>query len=712
MISPLVILLWVLAGVQLSAQGILDAGGNVQASPAPADEAAPGEDAQDGSAQLPLKRIALFSSGVGYFEHTGRITGNAAFPLSFPGSALNDVLKSLAVSQNAPGSSPPSISYPSGDSLYQTLRSLKIDLSGNPGIPEILQGLRGAELEAQSGETTVRGRILGVEYRSRPHAETGAPEVEILLSLSGEEGIQSLNLKDVTRFSFTDPAIAQDLNRALDLIAAERGDETKELLVRLPGNGSRDGFLSYVIPVPVWKVSYRLDLSPPSPAFQGWAIIDNDGDRDWNQVEISLVSGRPVSFIQNLYAPYYLSRPVVPLAIPGAAQGRAYASGSPQAEEARNDRSGQAQKNENLRAYSYGGKPEQEYSEAPAAPQEPRRRAPLPTGTPAAARGSPLGEQFEFTLPGLITLERRQSAMVPLVNASIRAEKTLVYTAPPARRDAPGRAAHPAVCVELTNTTGLTLPPGPITVYDKGAYAGDALIEFFPEQEKRLIAYGEDLAVSVSSSGLENRSVTAVTVSKGVMTINRKQRYETAYAVRNAGGESKQLIIEHPITQNTALAEPKNYREKTDTLYRFNMTVPAKQTASFTVREESPLSEQIILAQLRFESFLGYAANQELPPAIRAGLNRAVELRKAANDAKTRLADLESQKSKLAAEQDRIRRNLEAAGGQSPQGQNYLNRLLGLDRQIDETADRITAAAQEVKDAQEAFDQFLGNLSL
>ncbi|MDR0877825.1 MAG: DUF4139 domain-containing protein, partial [Treponema sp.] len=277
---------------------------------------------------LPLKRLALFSSGVGYFEHSGLISGSAAAPaqltLPFSMEAVNDALKSLVI--NDPASLSPSVRYASAQTLYRTLRSLKIDLSGEPGIGQILNGLKGAELEIFA-PLSISGRIIGVEFRRNGFSLTGEETVEERLSLLTASGIRVIAIKDISSFSFKDEKINADLHRALDLIMDSRDTESRNLLVTLPGNGSRNIVISYVIPTPVWKVSYRLDLTGKDPFLQGWAIVDNDSDTDWNNVELSLVTGRPVSFIQNLYPPYHLSRPVLPLAIAGAAEGRTYESG-------------------------------------------------------------------------------------------------------------------------------------------------------------------------------------------------------------------------------------------------------------------------------------------------------------------------------------------------------------------------------------------------
>ena len=44
---------------------------------------------------------------------------------------------------------------------------------------------------------------------------------------------------------------------------------------------------------------------------QGWAIVENTSDDDWNNVRMVLVSGRPISYKMDLYQPLYIPRPWV-----------------------------------------------------------------------------------------------------------------------------------------------------------------------------------------------------------------------------------------------------------------------------------------------------------------------------------------------------------------------------------------------------------------
>ncbi|MDR3160257.1 MAG: DUF4139 domain-containing protein, partial [Spirochaetaceae bacterium] len=642
-------LLILLPAVEVSAQAGTDLSrqGAAVAATAPAVPTAPEE-------ALPLKRVALFSSGVGYFEHRGTLSGPARIDLPFHVEAINDALKSLVI--NDPGTAAPQVRYPSSQTLYRTLRSLKIDLSGNPDTAALLRALRGAEIDLYT-PTLVRGRILGVEYRPLP-GEAG--NMEAFLSLLTPQGIRVLALEAVSYFAFTDPLLNSDLNRALDLIMASREEDRRTLRLDLGGNSSRTVSLSYVIPTAVWKVSYRLDLRGDKPLLQGWAIVDNDGDTDWDGVELSLVTGRPVSFIQNLYPPYHLSRPVLPLAIAGIAEGRAYDSGYGEAGGRAASAAKEAPRAAAPQMMLRESEEKAEYALADSAVPFPEQSPNIVRGILETAWGGAAGDQFEFTLRQPVHLPRQQSAMLPLVEGTVTAERTLVFDGVRAL----GRGiTHPAIGAELTNTTGMKLPAGPITVFDGGLYAGDALIVFFPEQEKRLISYGEDLSVNGNVElGSVPRRIHSVTINRGVMTINRKAVYERLYTFKNSSAENKRLILEHPLTASAALIEPASFYERTDSLYRFDLTLPAGGERTVAVREELPLAEGIILAQLRPEALVSYISNQEIPEGVRRALQQGVELRQRTEEARAALADLEARWRRLSAEQDRIRQNLEAAG--------------------------------------------------
>jgi len=660
--------------------------------------------------QLPLKKVVILTSGLAYYEYAGSVSGSVSINFPFKLNAVNDALKTLIINDSA--SANPSVTYQAENTLIETLRSLSVDISDNPDLAVILSRLRGAEADVNKKNISYSadeenvpssiifsavhtGRITGIEKRQiqTPYSMGGV--METYLVLSTENGFVSIPLTDIISIKFKDPVIERDINRALDLISASRSSTSRQLTVNLPGNASgarRNVSISYVIPSPVWKVSYRLDLGQTRPLLQGWAIIDNDSDTDWNNVTLSLVTGRPASFIQELYPPYYVSRPVLPLLIAGAAQGLTHDKSAPVATTASpapmSARSNAVEESYLMESFDMSALSEME-------------RSRITGGAVQTAAGNQAGGQFEFTIRNPVNLDRRMSAMFPLVESNIEAKKTLIYSS--------GR--FPRLGAEIINTSKMKLPAGPITVYDGGVYAGDALIEFWNEDEKRLISFGEDLSVTASTSDTNTRAVNTVTVTGGVMTINRYQTFSKTYTFINSSSTEKPIIVEHAKNSQSDLVSPQA-TEQTATHYRFNITLRANRETTLTVNEKRPVSERVTLVSLRPDALLSYSTNQEIPSNVRQALSRAVELKQAADAAAASVKDIETQRTRLIADQDRVRRNLEAAGSQTPQGQNYLERLVSLDKEIDDLTRTIERAENNAKAAQVSYENYLNTLRL
>jgi len=210
----------------------------------------------DGTAEMQLRRLSLFSSGVGFFEHCGEVKGSAEFALPFNKNAVNDVLKSIVI--NDPDASP-TVTYHSEDTLLRTLKGLSIDLHSKDCVAELLNSLKGAEIEVLT-PSPVRGRILLVEFRYAHDSNTALSDIcdrDAYVSLFTPQGVRVISLKEISGFVFTDKKINDDANRALDLILQSRDSDTRNLTVKLDGTKERKVSLSYVMPTPIWKVSVK-----------------------------------------------------------------------------------------------------------------------------------------------------------------------------------------------------------------------------------------------------------------------------------------------------------------------------------------------------------------------------------------------------------------------------------------------------------------------
>ena len=261
---------------------------------------------------IPVQKIVLFSSGVGYFEHMGSVVGNSSTELRFKTNQINDILKSLVL-QDLGGGKVGTVVYPSQDPLAKTLRSFQIDLSNSPSLAELLTQIRGSQVQVTIQAEHLQGTVLGLEKKQKLLSDKQIIEVWVLNLVAGGT-LRSVPLDEVQHVELEDSQLQEELHKALLALAQARDQAKKPVVITFEGTGDRRVRVGYIIETPIWKTSYRLLLpeKPEEPAkIQGWAIVENQTENDWNNAQLSLVSGRPVSFVQELYTPLYLPRPVV-----------------------------------------------------------------------------------------------------------------------------------------------------------------------------------------------------------------------------------------------------------------------------------------------------------------------------------------------------------------------------------------------------------------
>src|SRR5712691_1053872 len=260
-------------------------------------------------ATLPLTKIVLYASGVGYFQRDGQIDGRGQVALRFKVDNINDLLKSMIV-QDFDGGQVSTVTYDSRDPITRTLKSFAIDLTDNAGLGNLLWQMRGERVEVAT-PNLVQGVILGVETKKERVGDQDVIEVEYL-NLLTDSGLRSIPLPQVQHLQLSNAQLNAELRQALAVLAASHDTQKKTVTLAFAGEGSRRVRVGYIMETPVWKTSYRLVLSDTEPPFlQGWALVENTTDEDWQDVRLSLISGRPVSFTMDMYEPLYAQRPVV-----------------------------------------------------------------------------------------------------------------------------------------------------------------------------------------------------------------------------------------------------------------------------------------------------------------------------------------------------------------------------------------------------------------
>ncbi|MEM6313368.1 MAG: hypothetical protein AAF743_04745 [Planctomycetota bacterium] len=686
----------------------------VFAAPTFAQEAEIAEAAAADTA-VPVRAVTLFSSGVGMFRHAGSVDGAAETTLRFRSEQINDILKSLVL-QDLDGGVIRTVTYPSRDPLSKTLASFQVDLSGGPDMSALLEQLRGAEVVLLVNDRTAEGTILGVETKEKP-VEGGQSVTVDVLNLFTGTGLIAVPLDEVRGIELTDEKLQEELARALAALAGARDTNKKPVTISFDGDGQRRVQFGYVVETPVWKTSYRLVMGggegdDPNDAYlQGWAIVENQTDFDWDNVQLSLVSGRPISFIQDLYEPLYVPRPVVvpelyaslrPQRYEGGLQTGNVMMGEDELMEAQLEanramgrelarRRAQMQDGGGGGAFGGGG------GGGGGAPGEQAYFNPT-QGVATIASGSDIGELFQYTV-GSVSLARQSSAMIPVVTDPIEAEAVSIYNNAVMPR-------HPLNGAWMTNTTDKHLLAGPMTVYtNEGAYQGDAQVDNLPPGQSRLISYGIDLNVVTDVERPPSvDTLLSATIDDGVLIVERLGQDRWVYTFQNKADAEKIIVIEHPRNTSWELFETAEPFETTEQMYRFRIDAEGDATTEFSVTQRRTYDQRFAILDLEPRQIMAFVQTNAIDDDVREALKKIAERKRAVVAVERQIAEAEQAIVAITQEQDRIRQNMRTVERNS----NYYNRLM---KKLDEQETQIEGLQTELEDKRDELEQMRAALS-
>ena len=597
---------------------------------------------------LPLKRIALFTSGVGYFERNATVTDNDDAELSFTTEQISDVIKSLVLIDES-GGSVSSITYDSRDPVDRRLKSFRVDLTDNPNRANLFNRLRGVPVRVKISGQDWEGRIIGVESKQITRdddiltAET--------LNLLTAEGLKAAALDDIQAVEVLDAEMLGDVQKALELLATSHDRNKKGLRLAFTGKGQRKVRVGYMLETPVWKTSYRLVVKEPGLFLQGWAHVENTTDDDWDQVRLSLVSGRPISFIQNLYEPIYAKRPIIPVETYSGIVPPSYENALPAAAPAPMRR-GRA-----MKMMAAADTP----AELEMAEGDDFIAMGMGGGVQAEATAREAGELFEYAINEPITLPRQQSAMIPIVNEDIKGQPLSIY-------NRLVDAKYPLNGVEIDNTTGKHLMRGPVTVFEADIYAGDGRLSDTRPGEKKFVSYAVDAATQVTTEddGLPTE-VVSLKIQHGSLLVQRKFVSLTRYLISSQRTKKRQVVVEHPIYPGWELVEPKEIPERTDDLYRFRLWVEPQSSLKFQVKTQNISEEQVVLSNINDDTIGIYVKEKVISPQVRQALQKlgamqteAAELRRQVQDRLTRIKSIVEDQNRIRENMKTVARNTDA----------------------------------------------------
>ena len=691
----------------------------------------------------------LFSSGVAYYQREGQVDGQARVDLSFPQECINDMLKSMIIEDRG-SKQVATVTYDNLKPVELTLKSFAIDLTRNPSMGDLLNQVRGEQVEVMTtvdpraavGQTeTVSGLVVGVEKQRQPLGKDQFIEVSQLNMLT-KEGLRGVPLSQIQRVKFTKAGLDQEFRKALEVIATGHDKGKKAVSLNFSGEGKRSVKVGYVAESPIWKTSYRLALqrkkaekgekveakndttSPKEgkPAkddviLQGWAIVENTTDEDWSSVQLGLVSGRPISFQMDLYQPLFVNRPVEQLELFASLRPQTYEGNMLADRDAADPGFGGQGKGEGKGAAKEAEQAYRQFA-AGALPADGRMARGLAEkmrksnngigihkDATTAAVSTELGEYFQYTINQPVNLPRQKSALLPIVNEEVKGTRVSIYNENVHKK-------FPLLGLQFTNTTPLHLTQGPVTVFDDSTYAGDAKIADLQPNDKRLISYAIDLGTEVDPQFKDSEDLLKVKVFKGTIIQEFMRKEKKTYKILNRSEHTRTLLVEHPIRPQFTLVAPAKPKEQARNAYRFEVACESKKPIELLVEEHLPRQSQVSFSNSSDESIrLLFKANVT-SEKVKKALDQAMALRSKVSESQQMVAREQKQLADIERDQNRMRQNLAQVPPSSEAYKKYVKKFDEQEEQIDAVRKKIAQLDDKRDAAQQQLDNYLVSLDI
>jgi hypothetical protein len=644
------------------------------------------------AADLKLDRVLLSTGGVGYYEWSAEVEGNAELPLVVRKDQVDDVLKSLIVLDDKGGVG--SVSLPGRDPVPQLFQDLPFGPEALASPAALLEALKGARIEVATPRA-IAGRVLSVAAETSTSPDGKVLETRHRVSVVTSSGVEQFVLEDAGGIKLADPALQAQVDAALDGLAANRAQDRRTLSVTARGEGRRTVRVAYVAGAPLWKAAYRLAVDASGKArLQGWAVLENMTGADWKDVSLTLVSGSPVTFRQALYAAYYLNRPEVPVEVVGRVLPGIDQGGIRQLDDLRKSKAARVLSAPASPDMAMENKVVADAVDMPA--PEPEMAAPA-GGTNAADSQT----QVAFRVAKPVSVESGRSLTLPILDRPIAAERVAFY-----QRSVDPR--HPLAAFALTNDGETSLPPGIVTLYERAregdlAYSGDARLPALPAGARRMLSFALDTRTLVDVAGDTAQRIAEGRIANGVFTWRTILRSSTTYTVAAPPKEARRLILEHPRQPGWDLVSPSGKVETTDEAWRLPLDVAAGATGALEVVLERPETQSLALASANPDQILAWASARELDAATRERFRKIAALQADAAAKARQVELLDQQRRELMEEQARLRANLEAVPAQSDLHARYMKSLDAQETRIEAVAKDLDAARAARTSADDAL---------
>ena len=197
------------------------------------------------AADLPITEVTLYKHGVAHLERAGELKPGETARLDFKPGDMNDVLKSLTVTDRS-GGKVNGVRYDSSDPLEKRLEDFPFRLGAGASLAAFLDQMKGARIELKLGAGDAAGVIISA--RTVEQSDKSQREVLVLLMDSGD--IRSFDLGAASAVKLSDPKQQSQLAAYLTVLNQSHARDRRSVYIDAVSSGARQLIASYMTPSP------------------------------------------------------------------------------------------------------------------------------------------------------------------------------------------------------------------------------------------------------------------------------------------------------------------------------------------------------------------------------------------------------------------------------------------------------------------------------
>ncbi len=610
-----------------------------------------------------VNEVTLYKMGVGWLSSKASFTDKEVL---FPVLVKNqdDFLKTFKVEVE-------------GEALLSSIafdtditKDLEIHYDGN-ALTSIFELLSGSSVEIETkDEKKLIGQLIGYQ-ELETSSDSDIPNLEIVI-VTKDKKILHLNSSDLQSISPIEEFYKKSLLDQMEILSKSKKEDVKNLKISFTEEGEKVVTVSYLSDLPAWQSSYRIySLDKENAVFELWSIVTNNSQQDWIDAEMSLITGLPISFRYDISSPWIIQRPYVarpkqmgisvmtpeaeyeelaeplpPMPVAAAAPGRA----KKMAARAMADLdTGGYMKEE---AYEYG------------------------IGAAESAEVVTSTESVSFSLKQPVTIKKGESALLLLHTTNIPKETINIF-------NKQQHASHPFKAIEVENITGYGWEEGPVTIYEKGNYAGESMLKRVTKGDKQIIPYlvEQDIIIKQEESSSTKKIGISLSGQFYVETYLNKKAFKLE--IDNKSDQEKVVICEIPKQYGFELDKKKLKIETKETpnYFRARLEIEHKSLTKLQIPTQKKTSESVSIASISDEYLEDLIKLETITEKQASILKKIKQIRKEKKQINEQINLEQSNLNRIDQEYQRITSSIEVLTTQGEEGKTrakYVERMNNL----------------------------------